>query len=96
MLGEELERLDVEGELGRGVVGGVHLDDGEVLRVEAEPFLGAHFLTRVEDVALGQGGIRPRAGPDLDLSGHSGAETIGADAVGPPGIGRQVENCGSG
>ena len=82
MLGEEAKRLDVENEIGRGplhpetrgllggrgVIGGVDLDDGEAVGIEGQPFLGGHLLFGIEHVGLDQGGVGPRAGADSDLA----------------------------
>ena len=72
--------LDVEGEVGRGalqpqlaeasggegVVGGVDLDDRELVGVVAQPVLGGGRVGRVEDARLDHGRIGPAGCPDAD------------------------------
>jgi hypothetical protein len=81
---EERERLDVEEEVlrralhpeggvalrGEPVVSAVHLDDGELLGVEAQPLFGRLDLRRVEAAAGHQAVLRPGAGADQDARCH--------------------------
>ena len=84
VLGEQAERLDVEGETLRGpvrprgrgllrgqrVVGGVHFHQRELAGVVAEAFFGVVRLGRVP-ARLDQGLVRPRRRPDPDISHNS-------------------------
>ena len=66
-LGPELRLLRI----GEGVVRGVVLDDGEPLGVEAEALVGLLRDLRRIPTRGDEGGIGPRAGPDLDPPGYS-------------------------
>ena len=89
VLGEQPERLDVEGEPGRGafgpgfggllggqrVVGGVHLDQRELARVVPEPFLRRVRLRRVP-ACLDQRPVGPRRRAHANMSHISRLRSI--------------------
>jgi hypothetical protein len=80
--GQQPERLHVKHEAGgralapelrvpgsgQSVVRAVHLDNGELARVVAEPLLRGVDRGRIELAGFGQGPVGPGGGPDEDVS----------------------------